>query len=231
MKNLLILTILSISFSIKSFSQNSYEQNTKSISFNIRIELESQDCNDNLCKGKGEILIFDKKTSKKVFSKKVESLVFTKNETKFLNDSLNNFIYFKDLDFDGKEDLIFASNDEPHGLITVTEVYLNKNNVFIKNVKLTETFSKFCLNDFGTNLKTKTFFLYKNLECSSRPYMKIHTIYAWQGVKYTIVQENEDFVNFQNDIEVNMKYYKNGINISTKKMKFNNYEEYYKTLR
>ena len=231
MKKLLILTILCISFSIKSFSQNSYEQNTKSISFNIRIEIESQDCNDNLCKGKGEILIFDKKTSKKVFTKKIESLVFTKNETKFLLDSLNNFIYFKDLNFDGKEDLIFASNDEPHGLITATEVYLNKNNTFIKNIKLTESLSKFCLNDFGTNFKNKTFYLYRNLECTSRPYMKIWSIYAWQGEKYIIVQENDDFVNYQNEVEVSMKYYRKGVYVSTKKMKFENYEQYYKTLR
>lgn len=231
MKHLFILTVLCLFNNIKSFSQNSYEVNSKSIFYNVRIELESQDCNDNLCKGKGEIVILDKKTNKRILSKKVASLVFTKNDTKFLNDSLNNFIYFKDLNSDGKEDIIFASNDEPHGLITATEVYLNKNNAFIKNIKLTESFKNFCLNDFGTNLKKKTFFLYKNLECSSQPYMKICTIYVWQGEKYITVQENDDFVNSENQVEVNMKYYRNGIYISTKKMKFNNYEEYYETLK
>jgi len=148
-----------------------------------------------------------------------------------LNDSLNNFIFFEDLNFDGKEDLIFASNDEPHGLITATEVYLNKNNTFIKNAKLSESFSKFCLNDFGTNLKKKAFYLYKNLECSSRAYMKICTFNIWQGDKYMLVQENDDFLNSDNEVEVNIKYYRNGIYTSTKKMKYDNYEDYYKTFR
>ena len=231
MKQILILALLCNIVTLKSFSQNNYELKSKSTLYDVRIEVENQDCNDNLCKGKSKIIISDKKTSKILFSKKIESLVFIKNETKILNDSLNNFIFFKDLNFDGKEDLIFASNDEPHGLIKATEVYLNKNNSFIKNVKLTESFKTYCLNDFGTRLRNKSFYLYRNLECSSTPFMKICTISIWQGDKYILVQENDDTLNSDNEVEVSMKYYRNGTYISTKKMKYNNYEDYYKTFK
>lgn len=228
---ILFLTIFSLFF-LTSSSQNAFVLNGKSKDYKITVETEN--CIDTTCNGKSVVTITNDKTGIKVLSTTIESLFFSFNKNKeILVDSNNNFIYFIDLNFDGKDDIILSKNNNPYNLIKVTEVFLFSNGLFKIDKSLTNIFKSYTLISFRTNKITKTISLYRNLEGSRNPFIRFYCVYNWSNGKPVLIQENEDSYNFNNEIEVRYKFYKKGnpAPIMQKQKKFNSLEDYLKTLQ
>src|SRR5689334_2810873 len=112
---ILFSTIFSVLF-LTSSAQNTFVLNGRSKDYKITVENET--CHETTCEGKSVVTITNAKTAAKVLSATIESLSFSFNENKeILLDSNNNFIYFMDLNFDGKDDIVLSKNTNPYNLI------------------------------------------------------------------------------------------------------------------
>jgi hypothetical protein len=228
---ILFSTIFSVLF-LTSNAQNTFVLNGRSKDYKITVE--NKTCHETTCEGKSVVTITNAKTAAKVLSTTIESLSFSFNENKeILLDSNNNFIYFIDLNFDGKDDIVLSKNNNPYNLIEVTEVFLFSNGLFKIDRSLTDKFKSYRLINFKTNKVAKTISMYRTLENSRNPLMRFYCVYNWSNGQAALIQENEDSYNSDNEVEVKYKYYKKGspAPIMQKQKKFNSLEDYLKTMQ